>query len=337
MLVTWLRKSALAVVENKIRDIGGLATKSALTAVENKIRDVSSLVKKPDYNTKISDIEKKITDHNHGKYNTTPEFNTMAASIFNARLVAETNLIKKTEFDPKLKVISDRLTLNKSKHLLVENELKKLEKTDAAYFRSKNYFEEDGTQNYLVFQPVYKYFEKTGYKVSLWKSKGSFDEKIISTTVSTDKSATKTIYDNAKIKVRFNGDLLRHDQVTYNHRTVVNVYIVCETTPNTKTSNIALENCLFGAVKLIKNPDVGKYKYSGYGIGFDSRRIFSRTSAEDGRNVIIFGADMSSSVHANSKLNNVLVLGKAVIQDTQQFMQKKCIHLILLLIIKDYF
>ena len=93
--------------------------------------------------------------------------------------------------------------------MLVENELKQLEKLDAAYFRGKNYFEEDGTQNYLVFQPVYKYFEKTEDKVSLWKSKGLSDEKIIVTVTSTDKSATKTIYDNARIKVRFNGDLLR--------------------------------------------------------------------------------------------------------------------------------
>ena len=44
--------------------------------------------------------------------------------------------------------------------------MKKLEKFDAAYFRGKNYFDGDGTQNYLVFQPAYKYFGKTGDKVS---------------------------------------------------------------------------------------------------------------------------------------------------------------------------
>ena len=60
---------------------------------------------------------------------------------------------------------------------------------------------------------------------------------------------------------------------------------------------------------MIKNVDVDKYKYSGYGIGFDSIGIFSHPSGGDGRNVIIFRADMSSSVHANNKLNNVLVLG----------------------------
>ena len=132
--------------------------------------------------------------------------------------------------------------------MLVKSELKKLEKFDPAYFKGKNYFEEDGTQNDLVFQPVYKYFEKTGEKVSSWKSKGLSDEKNISTTTSTDRSATKTIYDNARIKVRFNGDLLRQNQVTYNHEPVVNIFIISETAPDTKTSNITLENCLFSVV-----------------------------------------------------------------------------------------
>ena len=106
-----------------------------------------------------------------------------------------------------------KITSNKTKHLPVENELKKLEKFDATCFRGKNYFAEDGTQNYLVFQPVYKYFEKTGDKVSSWKSKVLSDEKIISTTTSTEKSATRSIYDNARIKVRFNGDFLKQNQV----------------------------------------------------------------------------------------------------------------------------
>ena len=59
-----------------------------------------------------------------------------------------------------MKKVSNRVTSNKSKHLLVENELKKLEKFDAAYFRGKNCFDGDGTQNYLVFQPIYRYFKK---------------------------------------------------------------------------------------------------------------------------------------------------------------------------------
>ena len=86
--------------------------------------------------------------------------------------------------------------------------------------------------------------KKTGDKVSSWKSKGLHDEKIISTTTSTDKSSTKTIYDNARIKVKFIGDLLRQNQVTYNHGSIVNIYIIYRTTSDTKTSSIVLENCL---------------------------------------------------------------------------------------------
>ena len=115
-------------IEGKIPSISGLATNSTLTADENNIPDVSSLVKKTDYNTKISEIENKVNHHNHNKYSTTAEFNTMAADGFKARLAAQTDLIKKPQ------KISDGFTKNKTKHLLVENELKKLQKFDAAFF-----------------------------------------------------------------------------------------------------------------------------------------------------------------------------------------------------------
>ena len=72
-----------------------------MTAVENKIPDVSSLVKKTICDIKINELEKKLTDHNHDKYITTPEFNTLAADVFNARL-AQANLVTKTDFDAKL-------------------------------------------------------------------------------------------------------------------------------------------------------------------------------------------------------------------------------------------
>ena len=70
-------------------------------------------------------LKKKLTDHNHDKYITTPEFNTLAASVFNARL-AQANLMTKTDFYAKLSSLNRKNTSNKSKDLLVENELKKL-------------------------------------------------------------------------------------------------------------------------------------------------------------------------------------------------------------------
>ena len=94
----------------------------------------------------------KLTDHNHDKYITTPGFNTLAGDVFNPRL-AQANLVTKTDFDAKLSSLNRKITSNKSKYLFVENELKKLKTFDSIYFRGKSHFEEDGTQNLLVFQP----------------------------------------------------------------------------------------------------------------------------------------------------------------------------------------
>ena len=149
--------SKISKIEGKIHIITRLATNSTLTTIEDKIPNVSGLVKKTDYNTKISEIEGKIIDHNHDKYITTPEFNNLAARVFIARL-AQANLVTKTDFYTELKKISDRVPSNKSKPLLIETELRHLQKFDSSYFRGRNRFKEDGVQNYLAFQPMYKYF-----------------------------------------------------------------------------------------------------------------------------------------------------------------------------------
>ena len=110
-------------IEGKKPSITALATNSALTAVENKIPNVSNLVKKTDYNTKISEIESKVNNHNHDKYITTPEFNIIAARAFNARL-AQVDLVTKTDFDTKLQNLNKKINSNKTKHLIVENKIK---------------------------------------------------------------------------------------------------------------------------------------------------------------------------------------------------------------------
>ena len=76
-------------------------------------------------------------------------------NVFNARL-ALANLVTKTDFDAKLSTFNRKITENKTKHLLVQNELNKLKTFDLNYFIGKDHFEEDGTQNYLVFQSLKK-------------------------------------------------------------------------------------------------------------------------------------------------------------------------------------
>ena len=108
--------------------------------------------------------------------------------------------------------------------------------------------------------------------------------------------------------------MLKQDNVTYSNGPIINIYILYKLYGFVINSSATLENCLFGAVTLTNNADIDKYKCSGYGIGLDSKRTFTHPSGRDDRNVIIFGADMSSSIHANNKTRNILVLGKDLIQ-----------------------
>ena len=196
-------------IKDKIPDISNLETKTALTTVENKVPSTSNLVKKTDYNAKITEIEKKLTDHKHDKYITTPEFHKLAADVFNARL-AHSNLITKTDFDTKLSSLNRKITSNKKKHLFNEKKLQKLNTYDLSYFRGKNYFDEDGTQNYYIFQPISKYLKVVNVNdidyILSWKSRGLNDVEIES--IKTNNylhNPRMDIYNTSKIRIKFNG------------------------------------------------------------------------------------------------------------------------------------
>ena len=88
-------------------------------------------------------------------------------------LLAQASLVIKTKFDDKLSNLNRKITKIKTHHLLVQNELKKLQTFDSSYFIGKNYFENNDTQNYLVFQPLNKYFKLITNTLSIlsWQSK----------------------------------------------------------------------------------------------------------------------------------------------------------------------
>ena len=304
--------SKITKIEGKIPSISALATNAASTTVENKIFDVSSLVKKTNSDTKITEIEKKLIDHNHDNYITTPEFNALADSVFNVRL-AQANLITKTDFDAKVSSLNRKITWNKSKHVLVENKLKKLKTFHSSYFRGKSHFEEDGTQNW-VFQPMYKYFRRTvgvgtGNYIYFWKSNGLSDENITAPTTSDYNLNPQLSYLCTKTRVKFDGSCLKQDKTTFNHEKVVNIYIVYEITKvihlSVNDNRQTIANALFGAVSLTKNADIGKYQYFGYGDGFDRRSNFSFSGGGFGQNVMIFGVDMSSSTKIDSRKKDI--------------------------------
>ena len=209
-------------VEGKIPSISGLATSSALTAVENKIPDISGLAA----SSALTAVENEIP--------------------------YVTSLVTKTDFDSKLKAISDKVTKNKSKHLLEENELKKLKTLALSYFWGKNYFEgDDGTQNVLVFQPAYKYFKTIKERVLRlglpnefiieWKSKGLND--VIKSPDNTLAPGIESI--GKKMHAKFKGGYLKQDKPAFNHGKIVNIYIVYDLESNLNNFDLAIENCLF--------------------------------------------------------------------------------------------
>ena len=119
----------------------------------------------------------------------------MDVDVLNGRL-AQANLITKIDFDSKLSSLNRKITAKKSKNLLVENKLRKLRKIDSSYFIGKSHFEEDSTKNYLVFQPLNKYFKviaNTDY-VSSWNSKGLSAESINPPTTSDNSLAPALSY-----------------------------------------------------------------------------------------------------------------------------------------------
>ena len=137
-------------------------------------------------------------------------------------------------------------------------------------------------QKYFVFQLMYKYFKRvidstnnTIY-VHYWQSKGLSDGKINAPgTSSSNDQAPILEYRCAGIRLKFKGDLLRQNKVTYNRGKIVNIYNVYEISSTfTSQSRFTLKNSLFCAFKITKNTDISKYKYSGYDIGFDSNGSF---------------------------------------------------------------
>ena len=117
------------------------------------------------------------------------------------------------------------------------------------------------------------------------------------------------------MRVKFTKSCLKQPKVTHTHKNIVNIYIVYELGASISNDNDpTLKNCLFGAVTLTRNADIDKYKYSGYGIGFDRRSSFSFPNGGFGQNILIFGVDMSSSAHIDNKKKDILVLGKGPTQ-----------------------
>ena len=121
-------------------------------------------------------------------------------------------LLKKTNYNTKVVEIDTKLSSLDGKITKNKNDLNKIGNNIALFFWGNIMFNsEDGSQAYLIFQPLYRYFKmvtNTNY-ISSWKSKGLSAESIKPPTTS-DNSLTPALnYYGTKTRVKFTGSCLK--------------------------------------------------------------------------------------------------------------------------------
>ena len=168
-------------------------------------------------------------------------------------------------------------------------------------------------QNCLVFIPAnkcVKYFHATT-PIYSWNSNGMSEESIENITKSESNFAPTFVDHHIIPDINFNGHCLIKNNICIPKK-VINLCIsyTLDSQLRNLNTDFTLGNCLFGSVKLTKNADLDKYKYTGYGKGFDSRSEFLFTDGSYGKNDIIFGADMNTPVHVDNKGKYILILGE---------------------------
>ena len=142
-------------------------------------------------------------------------------------------------------------------------------------------------------------------------------EENIENITESDSNFAPTFVDHHLLPdINFNGHCLINNNIS-NTKKVINLYISYMLSPWLRNLNtdFILKNCLFGSVELTKKADPHKYKYSSYDIGFGSLSEFLFTDGSMGKNVFIFGADMSPSVHIDNKNKDILILGERPTQE----------------------
>ena len=126
----------------------------------------------------------------------------------------------------------------------------------------------------------------------------------------------------------------QNNVIIRNNYNIINIYCVYKLDPiaSSRDTTFAIQNAFFGAMQITKNSDTSKYDYQGYGICFDEGGQFDHTITEGGfahttntRNILIFGADMSFSVHATNRANHIYIMDKEFVQginDTTIYAEK---------------
>ena len=181
-------------------------------------------------------------------------------------------------------------------------------------------------EDFFLMNIIVKLILKThSYGILEWKPKNIYDpsnKNVLNSVQNINLISLNIKNDGKGLHVFFSGNYFQQDIIAIPNNTI-NIYCVYELDliDFSKNNEFTIQNALFGAIEITKNANTSKYKYKGYGICFDESESFRHVRKEGhfnhtvlARNVIIYGADMGFSKHANNKANNIYVMGKDYIQ-----------------------
>ena len=198
-------------------------------------------------------------------------------------------------------------------------------------------------QNHLVYECKGGSFIFNNKNISKWESTGVFNSSDYYSFngIENTKKEMPILKNDGRLYVYLQGNHFQQNNVLNSNndhvldKNVVNIYIVYKLDPlaSTRDKSFTIQNALFGAMQITKNAtDNDKNNYKGYGICFDERSEFGHTITEgghahttDARNVLIFGPEMSFSVHATNRASHIYLMGTGLTQginDTTIYAEK---------------
>ena len=347
-------ENKIDTVDKKILDISGLATKTSLTSylqtttfnskvteVENKIKAADIIAKSA--NTIANTIRSDLTGYAKKAEVATDITTIKNDDVTNASLASQLNDLKSQHIATEVTGIDNKTKKNASDILALENKLQQKEDTinenerGLSFNRGFFYYLQ---QSHLVYECKVNPFNFNNEKILKWKSTGIFNysDYYSMKSIENTKKELPILENDEKMCVYLQGSPFQQNSaLTANNdhlinNNAINIYIVYKLDPiaSSRDTTFTIQNALFGAMQITKNTDTSKYNYKGYGICFDERSEFGHTMTEgahttDARNVLIFGADMSFSVHKSNKANHIYVMGTGLTQgihDTMLYAEK---------------
>ena len=314
---------------------------SKVTEVESKIKDTDIIAKSAV--TKGNTIRSNLTSYAR-KADVATDITTIKNDyVTNASLSSQLNDLKSQHIATEVTGIDNKTKKNASDILALKKKLTQKEDTINENERGLSFnrgFFLYSDRSYLKYEcKVGSFgFALNPKNISEWKSTGIYNHSSNSSmnAVANTKIDLLNFKNDGRMNIYLSGNHFQQIIETFpNINNAINVYCVYKLDPiaSTRDTSYTIQNALFGAMQITKNAtDYDKNNCKRYGICFDERSQFGHTITEDGRvhttngrNVLIFGADMSFSTHANNRANHIYFMGDGLtkgINDTTLYAEK---------------